>query len=260
MEEDFQARWFDRRAFLFRFKRPMQLCSSDAIPGNKYSMAPAEKTVSKEEDASWVRPLVKIAPEPTRTAKEARIMIVEDEGIIARSLKDELEDMGYQVPAVVARGEEVLEKAREVQPDLALIDIYLEGEMDGIAVAKQLRAELGLPAVFLTAYSDRETLERSKAAEPLGYLIKPVHARDLLTALELALSRHAQEKTRQQEGAETLELSLNLDQALEQTEILVVKGALERTGGNVAGAARLLETNRPRIYRILKRMKEQEEG
>jgi DNA-binding NtrC family response regulator len=193
-------------------------------------------------------------PELEASLPEARIMIVEDESIVALSLEFMLQQMGYQVPAVVASGEDALERARETKLNLVLMDISLAGPMDGIETATLLRDEHALPVVFLTAYSDTSTLERAKRAEPYSYLVKPIQPKDLYATVEIALYKHANDLVRRAEGL-PLEPGLNLDEALEQAETLLVRRVLAQTGHNVTAAARLLGTNRARIYRTLNREK-----
>ena len=124
----------------------------------------------------------------------AKIFIVEDEAIVAESLCDQLEKLGYIVTGNAPSGEEALRKIKKELPDLVLMDIMLEGEMDGVEVAQQIREFYGIPVIFLTAYSDPETLGRAKLTEPFGYLIKPYKERELLTTLEITLYKHRMEK------------------------------------------------------------------
>jgi len=120
---------------------------------------------------------------------KARIVIVEDEIIIGRDLKIRLEDMGYSVTALVTSGEEVLDKVAPEETDLVLMDIRLGGPLDGIEVAGQLRSRLGVPVVFMTAYTDEKILDRAKMTEPFGYLVKPFPDKELQAAVEVALHR-----------------------------------------------------------------------
>ncbi len=123
-----------------------------------------------------------------------KIMIVEDESIVAESLSDQLELLGYEVTAIVASGEDALEKVIKPRPDLVLMDIMLKGEMDGIITADRIRHRWDIPVVYLTAYSDPQTLERAKITEPFGYIIKPFKERDLHTTIEIALYKYRTEK------------------------------------------------------------------
>ena len=125
---------------------------------------------------------------------KTRILIVEDEGIIAEGLQSSLQELGYEVCAIVPTGEEALEKIEGHQPDLVLMDIVLENEMDGIDVANQIRSGFNIPVIYLTAFSDDETLERAKKTEPFGYIIKPIEDRELRANIEITLYKHKTEK------------------------------------------------------------------
>ncbi|WP_034607441.1 hybrid sensor histidine kinase/response regulator [Megalodesulfovibrio gigas] len=118
---------------------------------------------------------------------EVEIMIVDDERIVALDIKNTLERLGYKVPAICSTGEEAVEKAAELTPDLILMDIKLRGEMDGVQAAELIHTRQGTPIIFLTAYSDEKTLERAKLSEPFGYLIKPFEERELHSNIEIAL-------------------------------------------------------------------------
>ncbi|MGB9979426.1 methanogen output domain 1-containing protein [Methanobacterium sp.] len=122
-----------------------------------------------------------------------KILVVEDESIVAMDIKHRLENMGYIVPAITSSGEEAVEKASETDPDLVLMDIVLKGEMDGIDAAQQIKDNLDIPVVYLTAYSDERTLKRAKITGPFGYIIKPFEDRELHSAIEVALYKHEME-------------------------------------------------------------------
>jgi two-component system, cell cycle sensor histidine kinase and response regulator CckA len=124
----------------------------------------------------------------------SQILVVEDEGIVARSLQSELRNMGYRVPEIAATGEEAIEKAGAGHPDLVLMDIILKGTMDGIEAAQEIRSRYDIPIIYLTAYEDERTLGRAKATEPFGYLLKPYQERELHTTVEMALHKHQAEK------------------------------------------------------------------
>ncbi|PEN14763.1 sigma-54-dependent Fis family transcriptional regulator [Longibacter salinarum] len=124
----------------------------------------------------------------------ARILIVEDEFAVAMELEDRLENLGYDVVGHELRGREAIQRAEETEPDLVLMDIRLDGRMDGIDAAQQIRTKLHVPVVFVTAYSDDETLERAKETAPFGYVIKPFEERELYASIEVALSTHALER------------------------------------------------------------------
>lgn len=123
-----------------------------------------------------------------------RILVVEDEGIVAMEIKNRLASMGYTVVAVVATGEVAIEKAAALQPDLVLMDIRLKGKIDGVTAAEGIRAQFDIPVIFLTAYADEHTLQRAKVTEPYGYVLKPFEERELHIALEVALYKHRTER------------------------------------------------------------------
>jgi CheY-like chemotaxis protein len=118
--------------------------------------------------------------------KSVRILIVEDELILAKALEICLEDLGYQVVATVTTGEEAILKAEEIRPDLILMDIVLAGEMDGIEAAGRIKSGLRIPFMYMTAYGDKETLERATIAEPLAYLVKPIREHELDSEIKKA--------------------------------------------------------------------------
>jgi len=122
-----------------------------------------------------------------------RILLVEDEHLVALDLRGALEDMGYEVVGTAASSDEALRKAGEQRPDLVLMDIHLAGVIDGIQAATLLRYRYQLPVVYLTAYSDSATLESVLEAEPDGYLTKPYNQRTLWTTIEVAFRRHESE-------------------------------------------------------------------
>jgi diguanylate cyclase (GGDEF)-like protein/PAS domain S-box-containing protein len=131
---------------------------------------------------------------------KARILVVEDEVIIALDIQRTLIRMGYAVPEFVTSAESALEHIGTLQPDLVLMDIHLSGAMDGIAAADEIRRQHALPVVFLTAHSDEATLNRAKITEPYGYVLKPFEERELQIAIDIALYRHnAEMKLRQME-------------------------------------------------------------
>jgi PAS domain S-box-containing protein len=119
-----------------------------------------------------------------------RILIVEDERIVALDLQERLRELSYDVPAVAASGVQAVEMVEQIQPDLILMDIRLQGEMDGIETADHIRDKYGLPVVYLTAYSDQSTLRRARISEPFGYLVKPYDIENVRSTIEMALFRH----------------------------------------------------------------------
>jgi len=123
-----------------------------------------------------------------------RILVVEDESIVAEDLRDSLMSLGYAVPSVEAIGENAIKKAGEIRPDLVLMDIVLHGKMDGIEAAKNIHDRFDIPVVYLTSYSDEQILERAKMTEPYCYIIKPFKERELHINIEIAIYKHNMEK------------------------------------------------------------------
>jgi len=125
-----------------------------------------------------------------------RILIVEDERLVAQDLQRRLHRLGFTVCAIAASGPEAIAHAIQIQPDLILMDIVLHGPMDGIEAAAQIRAHAAIPIIYLTAHADDATRQRAKATEPFGYLLKPFDTRVLQTTIEMALYKHAMEQER----------------------------------------------------------------
>ena len=146
------------------------------------------------------------------SASRERIYIVEDEIVIVRGLQDILERMGYSCCGFSTSGEEALAGIEAEKPDLVLMDICLKGEMDGIHLADILRSSRSVPIIFLTAYSNRDVLDRAKRTDPFGYVIKPIRENQLKVNIELAFERHRAEQKR----AAFLENSRRTMQELEE--------------------------------------------
>ncbi|MBF0317612.1 MAG: response regulator [Nitrospirae bacterium] len=135
----------------------------------------------------------------------ARVQVVEDEGIIALSLARKLEKLGYIVTAVVPSSEEAIKKAETDAPDIILMDIAIQGGMDGIDTAAEISKRLNIPVIFMTAYADEQLLERAKITEPYGYLVKPSTDKEIHIMIKMALYKHKMEQWRKSaEYKETL--------------------------------------------------------
>ena len=132
---------------------------------------------------------------------KSRLIIVEDEAIVAADIAIRLAELGYDVVGTAAAGEEALALVERVHPDLVLMDIHLQDAMDGIEAAQELRKR-GVPVVFLTAYSEGATIQRAKLAEPLGFILKPVEDRELKIVIEMALYKSKAEAAMRQQTAE----------------------------------------------------------
>ena len=148
---------------------------------------------------------------------KVKVLVVEDEWVTAQDIKRSLEKLNYAVPPTVATGEEAIQKSIELQPDLVLMDIILQGEIDGIEAAEQIHTHCHIPVVFLTAYSDRETLQRANTTQPYGYLLKPFEDQELNTTIQIALSRHKA----------TVELRSQLAAIVESSEDAIIGKTLD---------------------------------
>ena len=124
----------------------------------------------------------------------ARILVVEDDRVVARDVRHQLTRIGHAVVGVTPSGEDAVRLALESHPDLVLMDIRLEGALDGVDAAQQIRNRCQVPVVFLTAYADDETLQRARVTEPFGYLLKPFEDSQLRTVIEMALYKHTAER------------------------------------------------------------------
>jgi signal transduction histidine kinase len=149
--------------------------------------------------------------------KNINILVVEDEAIVAEDIAYRLEGMGYRVVDLVATGEAAICEATRLcesaDPlDLVLMDIMLKGKMDGIEAAQHIRTQLNVPVIYLTANADEVTLQRSKVAQPFGYILKPFKERELKATIEIALSQHQVEM----DGKKALVMAEELQQKAQQ--------------------------------------------
>ena len=126
----------------------------------------------------------KISPQP-------RALIVEDEALIAEELRERLSRLGFSIIATVDSADEGVAIATRDRPDLVLMDIRLRGEKDGVQAAREIRQQVDLPIVYLTAYSDRLTVDRAKKTDHDGFILKPFHRSELRSTIEVAIERHA---------------------------------------------------------------------
>jgi len=173
---------------------------------------------------------------PPAADQNTRVVIAEDEAIIRLDLKELLEEEGYEVVGETGRGDEAVELARSLKPDLAILDIKMPG-LDGLSAARHIAGERLAAVLILTAFSQRDLVEQARDAGAMSYIVKPFQKSDLIPAIEVALGRHAELTSLESEVgdlAERLEARKTIDKA---------KGILmDRHGRNEQEAWRLLQT------------------
>ena len=125
---------------------------------------------------------------------KTRILVVEDESIVAKDIQRTLEKLGYEVPATASSATSAYEKLEEVEPDLVFLDVKLKGDQDGVHIAEHIKDRYDIPVIFLTSFVDQETIDRAKVTEPYGYLVKPFNEGDLKTTVEMALFKFSKDR------------------------------------------------------------------
>lgn len=155
--------------------------------------------------------------------KKTSVLIVEDEVIIAKDLAQTLTKLGYTVAGHCVKGEDAIDMVESKKPDLVLMDIMLKGNMTGIDAAKEIRKKFDVPVVYLTAYSDEDSLSRANVSGPSGYLVKPFKANDLRATIETALYRFQEEMRLKKENKMLYELVHNK----EGGDLLFVKSSFQ---------------------------------
>ena len=147
------------------------------------------------------------------------ILVTEDESIVRKDIERCLGNLGYNVIASADNGEDAISLAMKHKPDLALMDIMIKGDMNGIAAAEEIKRNMDIPVVFLTAYADESTLNEAKMAEPHGYILKPFKDVDIQTAIEMALHKHGKEREIKQET----DFLRSLTEHKEDSDVIFVK-------------------------------------
>ncbi|MCB0960685.1 MAG: response regulator [Acidimicrobiales bacterium] len=166
-------------------------------------------------------------PQHWRATVPTRVVIAEDEAIIRLDLKETLEEEGYEVVAETGRGDEAVELVREHQPDVAILDIKMPG-LDGLSAAREIAGERRAAVLILTAFSQRDLIERARDAGALAYLVKPFQKADLFPAIEVALGRFQ-------------ELKALHDQATSLSDQLETRKTVDRAKGQLMDQAGLTE-------------------
>ncbi|MBN1316533.1 MAG: response regulator [Anaerolineales bacterium] len=164
----------------------------------------------------------------------SKILIVEDESIIAEDMKQSLTELGYHIPAVAYSGMEAIKNVEQFEPDVVLMDIVMPGEMDGIEAASEIRSKYNVPVIFVTAYADDTLLKRAKVAQPYGYILKPFVQRELHTNIEMALYKH---KAENELWKKQRQLETTLAELAEAQERIIQQERLAAVGHLSAGIA-----------------------
>jgi two-component system, response regulator PdtaR len=126
-----------------------------------------------------------------------KILVVEDDTIIALTIQGRLKEFGYEVVGRASTGEDAIKKVKEFMPDLVLMDIHIKGPIDGIQTAETVYGFYNIPVVYLTAYSDEKTLERAQKTSPFGYVVKPFSDDTLRTTIKMALLKSRSDKEKE---------------------------------------------------------------
>src|SRR5579864_1833977 len=189
-----------------------------------------------------------------------KVLVVEDEGLIAHDISNRLQALGHEVVGVASTAAEALEKAGEA--DIVLMDIRIDGAKDGITAATEIRERYHVPVVFLTAHADRATLERAKAAEPFGYIVKPLAPATLNTSIEIALYKHRMERELAEREAWLRTILGSIGDAVIVTDaegrVVMLNRAAEMLTGWVQAEARGLAMGK--IARLIERDLEEEDA
>jgi YesN/AraC family two-component response regulator len=153
----------------------------------------------------------------------SKVLIVEDERLVAQHIAQLLKSDGYEICAIASDGATALKKIAEFYPDLILLDIRIKGEIDGVEVAERIKSLYSIPVVYLTAFSDGETLERAQKTNPQGYVIKPFRRQQLISTLAIAIANHQQQKKLEEETLSTSMAHYRLQPTLDY-----IKGHLDQ--------------------------------
>ena len=168
---------------------------------------------------------------------DVRVMIVEDEGIVAMDIENTLRSLGYNVVCVESSGESALKKIVESNPDIILMDIMLKGELDGIETYSKIKENYDIPVVYLTAFGDSSTLSRAKLTEPYGYILKPFEENEIYISIEMALYKFKMQQKIKNSEAKYRNIVESLDAGIITTDVNKVVVDLNKSGAKILGIA-----------------------
>ena len=146
------------------------------------------------------------------------ILVVEDEAIVSKEIQESLKELGYSVPSIATSGEEAVKEAEMIKPDLILMDIVLEGKMDGITAADSIMGSYDIPVVYITAHADDNTVERARKTHPFGYIVKPFTQLQLNSTVRIALTQRVE---RQEYKTQINKLAKQIDEASDSFYLLI---------------------------------------
>ncbi len=152
-----------------------------------------------------------------------KILIVEDEPIIAKNISMYLNNNDYEVCGIAYDSDEAFHLIKQKQPDFAILDINIESDKDGIEIAEYINKNNFIPFVYLTSYSDKDTLDRAKKTNPAGFIVKPFNEKTLYTTIEIALSNHAQQANKQVPYLDPIKINKRLITSITEREFDVIK-------------------------------------
>ncbi len=181
-----------------------------------------------------------------------RILVVEDETLVARDLHQTLTRAGYEVTALCRSGAEAMEAVKIQQPDVVLMDIHLQGDMDGIEAAGRIQREYHRPVIFLTGHADERTTKRARTAEPYGYLLKPFHESELRSVVELAFSRHKADRSLRASEERFVSTLRSMAEGVISTDVLGVITFLNPVAERLTGWTLASAAGRPlhEVFRV----------
>lgn len=179
---------------------------------------------------------------------EIKVLIVEDEPVIAKNISMYLDNNDFMVSGIAYDYEEAMKELEHNTPDAVILDINLDSDKDGIDIASYINKELHIPFLFLTSYSNKETLERAKVVEPSGYIVKPFNERTLLASLEIAISNFSQRSNQQVPELKMEKINKHLLSPLTEREFTAVQHIYNGKTNNQVAALMFVSLNTIKVH------------